>query len=180
MQALFPFARTREAPESLLEGLRAVRPDVDLLWWGLYGYTAQDQKGKPITAYRPTWLLVVPGAETLMREHAGRALDAWAKAPVGVQHPQKIQLALLRYRGWRPLLAIPTRDPDWAIVEDFAAFDWANRFGGRMMAAVDETEDDPVEQRRAKMREAVHATMKDVWNHVWKGRRSVLQLRRLN
>ena len=179
MEHLVEFPATREAPEHVVGGLRALDPLAEVVWWGPREFLAQLPRGGGMTkVVKPCWII-----GTVLPSDVGRAMwgrRLWRLERGGSRaDPHRgdaLRMSVLRYRGFRPALFWPHGDIDSAAVLEFQLMCWLDEHYRKEEIARRERETggDALEERQRRITEAVSLEMKDIWRYVWAGRRSVL------
>lgn len=169
------FSQTREAPEDVLERLRAIDPAADLLFWGPR-QAEVDVGGKSELVVVPVWLLgaVRPNG---MRRRAG-AMILNTQERLGARGDRDTwRYGKLLYQSFAPIAFYPFPQADVRIIEDFRLRDWLfrNQFETEEQNALLEAEGVPaLELRKQQMIDKAQGEGPSLWKFAFGKRRSFL------
>lgn len=173
MPSRVSFPHLREAPEDILERLRAIDPTAELLWWGPRVADLQlagGRNARTVQVVSPVWLLGTV-RQNGARRLAGARLLAMQERLGARGDRDTWRYARLLYQGFATIAFYPTRDPGAEIVEDFRRRDWLLRFradeeGERLLA---EAEGAPqLEVRKQTAREFAEGEGPSIWRFAFK------------
>lgn len=174
---LIDLATPRDPSPDVVADLRRVDPRIEVVWFGLYGIPGTDARGKDVTVYKPAWMLghVYPDPQ-LLRE-AIEGIRVFLEAPAPLRRDRRAMLWDLKYQGFHPTLIYPHGMLDSGIVNEYRAYCWTRDHLLEEAAAHAIFNSDlerGLEARRALMAEIAKYNAREVWQYVWKGRRSIV------